>query len=83
MKITKKQLQQLIREEKRKLIQEGLYDGGESMLDLDDYTSLERHLESLISKMMWTRNSISNEQERTGYSKADIVQAMKTILDDM
>lgn len=72
MKITKKQLRRIIREEKAKL-QEGHveYDGGHSLLDLEDYEMLEDTVTVAI------RNLI-----RAGYTREDVVQALQTIVMD-
>ena len=72
MKITKRQLRRIIKEEKAK-IQEAHaeYGGGHSLLDLDDYETLEDTVVVAIRNLL-----------RNGYTKDDVAQALKSIVGD-
>ena len=67
MKITKRQLRRIIKEERAKLSEQ--FDG--SMMDLEDYQRLENLLQRDLKVFL-----------RGGYTKADIIQALKTIVED-
>ena len=67
MKITKNQLRRIIKEERAKLNEQ--FDG--SMMDLEDYQRLENLLQRDLKVFL-----------RGGYTKADIIQALKTIVED-
>lgn len=72
MKITKRQLRRIIKEEKAKL-QEGHaeYGGGHSLLDLEDYEMLEDTVTVAIRNLV-----------RAGYTREDVAQALQTIAMD-
>ena len=85
MKITKRQLKRIIREEKAKLVQEmrpmrpgvgedelvdGVHDG--ALMDLDDYESLENTVEKAIGSFV-----------QMGYYKEDVIEALRSIIEDM
>ena len=67
MKITKKQLKQIIREEKRILKEE--FSG--SMLDLDDYNSLFAAIDGIAQRYV-----------RMGYTQEDVLHALRAIMED-
>jgi hypothetical protein len=87
MKITKRQLRRIIKEEKHRLLKEfgseefgqqtkefepiPQIDGGVSMLDLDDYERLEDATTKAIRDLL-----------RSGYDKEDVKQALGSIVDD-
>ena len=68
MKITKRQLRKIIKEEKAKLLQENEYFEG-SMMDLDDHNELMSQIERMIY-----------EFERKGYNQSDVVNAISEAL---
>jgi len=69
MKVTKKQLRRIIREEKARLLSEQQFEG--SMMDLDDYQRLENLLQKDLKVFL-----------RGGYTKEDIIEALKSIVED-
>lgn len=69
MKITKRQLKSIIREEKAKLTEE--FQG--AMLDIDDYDDLR---ESVVE---FARGYAAN----TGYETNDILMALKSIIEEI
>ena len=87
MKVTKRQLRRIIKEEKHKILKEfgseeygyqtkefepiPQIDGGASMLDLEDYQRLENLLQKDLKVFL-----------RGGYTKEDIVGALKSIVED-
>ena len=71
MKITKRQIRRIIKEEKAKLLEMEGADHDGSLMDLDDYYELE---DSLAVKL--------REFLRGGYSKADLIQALTNIVND-
>lgn len=73
IKITKRQLRQIIKEEKQKLLKENEYFDG-SFIDLDDHNRLVKDIDNIIMRMMNGRNG------PTGYTREDIVYALKEIL---
>ncbi len=68
MKITKRQLRRIIKEEKAKLTEQF----GGSLMDLDDYGILEDAI------IVPARNLLSD-----GYTKKDLIQALTTIVQDI
>ncbi len=66
MKITKRQLKRIIKEEKAKLAEE--FQG--SLLDLDDYDNLRE------SVLEFAREFAAN----TGYETEDIIEALKSVV---
>ena len=66
MKITKRQLKRIIKEEKTKLAEE--FQG--AMLDLDDYDNLRE------SVLEFAREFAEN----TGYETEDIIEALKSVV---
>jgi hypothetical protein len=89
MKITKMQLKRIIREEQEKLIRHSLVkesrseaainshrgetDFGGSMLDLDDYEEFEDMI--LSAAKSWAK--------MTGYTEEDVIQALKSIVEEI
>jgi len=86
MKITKRQLKRIIREEKARLLSEqkpsemSMHDAAEyyekqnfegSMLDLDDYQMLEDTVAVAIRNLV-----------RDGYTREDVMQALQSIVAD-
>jgi len=86
MKITKRQLRRIIREEKARLLNEvkpsemSMHDAADyyekqgfegSMLDLDDYKMLEDTVSAAIGNLI-----------KSGYTREDVVQALQTIAAD-
>ena len=69
MKISKRQLRRIIKEEKAKLAEE--FQG--AMLDLDDYDDLR---ESIVE---FARGYAAN----SGYETGDIIEAMKSIVGEI
>ena len=65
MKITKRQLKRIIREEKRNLMEQ--FQG--SLMDLDDFDSLSREIDRVIGKYV-----------AMGYTDEDVLHAVKNIL---
>jgi hypothetical protein len=77
MKITKRQLRRIIREEKAKLTEQfeapsNFKQFKGSQMDLDDYRILE---DAVVAP---ARNFI-----RDGYTKEDLIQALTTIIQDV
>ena len=68
MKITKRQLKRIIKEEKTKLLEE--FQG--SMLDLDDHNILVRQIEKTIGQFVGM-----------GYTREDVLYALQGILKHM
>ena len=68
MKITKRQLRKIIKEEKAKLLQENEYFEG-SMMDLDDHNELVIQIERIV-----------NLFEKRGYTMEDVVHAISNTL---
>ena len=66
MKITKRQLKRIIKEEKAKIAEE--FQG--SLLDLDDYDNLRE------SVLEFAREFAAN----TGYETEDIIEALKSVV---
>ena len=89
MKITKRHLRRIIKEEKHRLLKEfgseefgrqtkefepiPQVDGGVSMLDLDDYDDLRESLQEFAKEFA----------HNTGYQPADIINAMKSITGEL
>ena len=73
MKITKRQLKRIIKEEKQKLLEE--FQG--SMMDLDDHNRLVQQIDGIIMRMM------TGPGGATGYTREDIIYALKNILDEI
>ena len=69
MKVTKRQLRRIIKEEKAKLVEE--FQG--AMLDLDDYDDLRE------SVLEFAKGFAAN----TGYETADIIQALKSVVEEI
>ena len=69
MKITKRQLKRIIKEEKAKLAEE--FQG--AMLDLDDYDDLRE------SVLEFARGFAAN----TGYETEDIIEALKSVVEEI
>ena len=69
MKITKRQLRKIIKEEKAKLNEE--FQG--SMLDLDDYEALKDMILSTVRS--WS--------SMTGYTEEDAIHALKSIIEEI
>ena len=92
MKITKRQLRRIIRESYTEEQKAGMRDYGHkfdkafkrhdgayhghpddvSLLDLDDYDDLNRAMQSMVK-----------QQTAAGYTKEDVVAALKTIIEDL
>ena len=70
MKISKRQLRKIIKEEKAKLREENEYFDG-SMMDLDDYNSLFKAIDGVVQRYV-----------RMGYDQADVLHALKNIMGD-
>jgi|MDTB01.2.fsa_nt_gb hypothetical protein len=71
MKISKRQLRKIIKEEKVKLQEIGGADHDGSLMDLDDYYELEDLLTVQLRDFL-----------RGGYSKPDLIQALTNIVND-
>ena len=69
MKITKRQLRRIIKEEKAKLNEE--FQG--AMLDLDDYEALKDMILSTVRS--WS--------SMTGYTEEDAIHALKSIIEEI
>ena len=69
MKITKKQLKRIIKEEKAKLSE--AFEG--SMMDLDDYEELKDMV--LSTARSWSK--------MTGYTEEDVIHALKSIIEEI
>ncbi len=82
MKITKRQLRRIIKEEKAKVLKEmrpgvgqdelvdGVHDG--ALMDLDDYNSLARQIERVIGQFVGM-----------GYTREDVSYALQGILEEI
>ena len=89
MKITKRQLRRIIKEERARLLKEfgteefgrqtrefesiPQVDGGAAMLDLDDYDDLRQSLQEFAREFA----------HNTGYDPADIINAMKSVVEEL
>jgi Holliday junction resolvasome RuvABC DNA-binding subunit len=71
MKITKKQLKKIIKEEKAKLIKENEYFEG-SMMDLDDHNRMVAQIDRIIINFT-----------KMGYTREDVMEALKGILEEI
>ena len=71
MKITKRQLKRIIKEEKAKLLQENEYLEG-SMMDLDDHNRMVAQIDRIIINFT-----------KMGYSREDVMHALKGILEEI
>ena len=71
MKITKRQLKRIIKEEKAKLLQENEYFEG-SMMDLDDHNRMVAQIDRIIINFT-----------KMGYSREDVMHALKGILEEI
>ena len=71
MKITKKQLKRIIKEEKAKLLQENEYFEG-SMMDLDDHNRMVAQIDRIIINFT-----------KMGYSREDVMHALRGILEEI
>ena len=71
MKITKKQLKRIIKEEKAKLIEENEYFEG-SMMDLDDHNRMVAQIDRIIINFT-----------KMGYTREDVMHALKGILEEI
>ena len=68
MKISKRQLRRIIKEEKAKLLEE--FQG--SMMDLDDYNSLTMQIDRIVVQFV-----------KMGYTQEDVLYALQGILEEM
>ena len=68
MKITKQKLRRIIKEEKAKLLEE--FQG--SMMDLDDHNSLTMQIDRIIINFT-----------KMGYTREDVMEALKGILEEI
>ena len=73
MKISKRQLRRIIKEEKAKLTEQ--FQG--SMMDLDDHNKLVQQVDGIIMRMM------TGPRGATGYTREDIIFALKDILKEI
>ena len=71
MKITKRQLKRIIKEEKTKLLQENEYFEG-SMMDLDDHNRMVAQIDRIIINFT-----------KMGYTREDVMHALKGILEEI
>ena len=71
MKITKRQLKRIIKEEKAKLLQENEYFEG-SMMDLDDHNRMVAQIDRIIINFT-----------KMGYTREDVMHALKNILEEI
>ena len=71
MKITKRQLKRIIKEEKAKLLQENEYFEG-SMMDLDDHNRMVAQIDRIIINFI-----------KMGYTREDVMHALKGILEEI
>ena len=71
MKITKRQLKKIIKEEKTKLLQENEYFEG-SMMDLDDHNRMVAQIDRIIINFT-----------KMGYTREDVMHALKGILEEI
>ena len=71
MKITKRQLKRIIKEEKTKLLQENEYFEG-SMMDLDDHNRMVAQIDRIIINFT-----------KMGYTREDVMHALKNILEEI
>ena len=85
MKITKRQLKRIIREEKQKLIKEGTYEnlnadvtGDSSNMDQEVYFGLEEGIIALGEKF-----ANNPRYARHGITHADVIEELKNVLADM
>jgi len=68
MKITKRQLRRIIKEERAKLNEQ--FDG--SMMDLDDHNRMVAQIDRIIINFT-----------KMGYTRADVMEALKGILEEI
>ena len=85
MKITKRQLRTIIREEKQKLIKEGTYEklnadvtGDSSNLDQEVYFGLEEGIIALVEKF-----ASNPRYAQRGITHADVMEELKNVLAGM
>ena len=71
MKISKRQLRKIIKEEKAKLLQENEYFEG-SMMDLDDHNRMVAQIDRIIINFT-----------KMGYTREDVMHALKGILEEI
>ena len=71
MKITKRQLKRIIAEERQKLLKENEYFDG-SMIDLDDHNRMVAQIDRIIINFT-----------KMGYSREDVMHALKGILEEI
>ena len=71
MKITKRQLKRIIKEEKAKFLQENEYFEG-SMMDLDDHNRMVAQIDRIIINFT-----------KMGYTREDVMEALKGILEEI
>tara|TARA_B100001250_G_scaffold296035_1_gene257561 strand:- start:270 stop:485 length:216 start_codon:yes stop_codon:yes gene_type:complete len=69
MKITKRQLKKIIKEENAKLLEENEYFEG-SMMDLDDHNRMVAQIDRIIINFT-----------KMGYTREDVMHALKGILE--
>tara|TARA_R110001592_G_scaffold361584_2_gene672598 strand:+ start:8690 stop:8950 length:261 start_codon:yes stop_codon:yes gene_type:complete len=85
MKITKRQLRTIIREEKRKLVKEGTHEklnvdatGDSSNLDQEVFFGLEEGIIALVEKF-----ANNPRYAQHGVTHADVIDELKNVLADM
>ena len=71
MKISKRQLRKIIKEEKANLLQENEYFEG-SMMDLDDHNRMVAQIDRIIINFT-----------KMGYTREDVMHALKGILEEI
>ena len=71
MKVTKRQLRRIIKDEKAKLLQENEYFEG-SMMDLDDHNRMVAQIDRIIINFI-----------KMGYTREDVMHALKGILEEI
>ena len=71
MKITKRQLKRIIKEEKAKLSEQ--FQG--SMMDLDDYEVLKEMVLQMLDTALGSRLK--------GYTEEDVIHALKSIIEEI
>ena len=71
MKISKRQLKRIIKEEKAKLLEENEYFKG-SMMDLDDHNRMVAQIDRIIINFT-----------KMGYTREDVMHALKGILEEI
>ena len=71
MKISKRQLRKIIKEEKAKLREENEYFEG-SMMDLDDHNRMVAQIDRIIINFT-----------KMGYTREDVMHALKGILEEI